>query len=285
LASVALFAGDAARALAFAQEGVSLIATSSREIAPWARAVVLHNLGVAHRQLHDPAQAKAVHESTLVLLRDMGSPPSWTASVLVELGNDLRELGDPLRAVELAAEAFPLVWDVGDRWGVAAAMESLAITAATLGSYVAATQLIAAAARIRADLGAPLPFGDQAGVARALAECQAALGSHTMQIVTRAGSQSSPPDVVAATITEISSRRAIQFQTIEPASPATHHGLTPREHEVLVLIAEGHSNPAIAEALFISHKTVRNHVTNILTKLDVDSRTAAATYALRHGLI
>ncbi len=50
------------------------------------------------------------------------------------------------------------------------------------------------------------------------------------------------------------------------------------------LLVEGRTNPEIADALFISHGTVRNHVTNIFTKLGVESRTAAATFALRHGL-
>ncbi|MBA2521113.1 MAG: response regulator transcription factor [Chloroflexia bacterium] len=61
--------------------------------------------------------------------------------------------------------------------------------------------------------------------------------------------------------------------------------LTPRERDVLRLLVDGHSNPEIASLLFISHKTVRNHVTSILAKLGVESRTAAATFALRSGLI
>ncbi len=58
-----------------------------------------------------------------------------------------------------------------------------------------------------------------------------------------------------------------------------------RELEVLRLVAEGHSNRAIADALSISERTVEHHVAHILTKLDLDSRTAAATFAVRNGLL
>jgi DNA-binding NarL/FixJ family response regulator len=51
------------------------------------------------------------------------------------------------------------------------------------------------------------------------------------------------------------------------------------------LLAEGLSDKEIAETLGISRRTVSNHVATILAKLDVPSRTAAATYATRHGLI
>jgi len=61
-------------------------------------------------------------------------------------------------------------------------------------------------------------------------------------------------------------------------------GLTPREAEVLRLVAAGRSNPEIAAALFLSKKTVARHMSNIFTKLDVPSRTAAAAYAFDHGL-
>jgi DNA-binding CsgD family transcriptional regulator len=61
-------------------------------------------------------------------------------------------------------------------------------------------------------------------------------------------------------------------------------GLTEREIEILRLVAEGRSNPDIARTLVLSHKTVERHLSNIFTKLDVPSRTAAAAYAHEHGL-
>jgi NarL family two-component system response regulator LiaR len=61
--------------------------------------------------------------------------------------------------------------------------------------------------------------------------------------------------------------------------------LSRREIEVLRLIAEGMPNAAIAEALFISEKTVKSHVGNILSKLHLADRTQAAVYAWRSGLV
>jgi DNA-binding CsgD family transcriptional regulator len=62
------------------------------------------------------------------------------------------------------------------------------------------------------------------------------------------------------------------------------HALTPRETEVLRLVAAGLTDRQIGEALFISHTTARTHVRNLLAKLGVNTRTAAAAYAHRHGL-
>ena len=64
----------------------------------------------------------------------------------------------------------------------------------------------------------------------------------------------------------------------------SEENLTDREREVLSLIAEGKNNREIAEQLVISEKTVKTHVSNILNKLQLDDRTQAAIYALRHGL-
>lgn len=61
--------------------------------------------------------------------------------------------------------------------------------------------------------------------------------------------------------------------------------LTKREQEILEEIVQGKSNKEIADTLFISEKTVKNHVSNILKKLDVTDRTQAAVLALRSGIV
>lgn len=70
--------------------------------------------------------------------------------------------------------------------------------------------------------------------------------------------------------------------------PSTEHsaeqGLTRRELDVLQLISDGCNNREIAEKLVISEKTVKTHVSSILSKLHVADRTQAAIYALKHGL-
>ncbi|MFC7360943.1 LuxR family transcriptional regulator [Nocardioides astragali] len=70
---------------------------------------------------------------------------------------------------------------------------------------------------------------------------------------------------------------------LAPASAPS--GLTAREIEVLRLVATGRTNPQIAASLVLSEKTVARHLSNIFTKLDVSSRTAAAAYAYEHGLV
>jgi DNA-binding NarL/FixJ family response regulator len=69
-----------------------------------------------------------------------------------------------------------------------------------------------------------------------------------------------------------------------PAALSARYGLTPREVEVLRLITAGRSNPEIADALCITTRTAQTHVQHILDKLDVNSRTEAATLAVQHGL-
>jgi NarL family two-component system response regulator LiaR len=61
--------------------------------------------------------------------------------------------------------------------------------------------------------------------------------------------------------------------------------LSDREIEVLKLIANGKDNAEIARELFISPKTVKNHISNILMKLQIENRIQAAVYAVRSGLV
>lgn len=60
--------------------------------------------------------------------------------------------------------------------------------------------------------------------------------------------------------------------------------LTEREVEILQMVAQGQTNQQIADLLFLSERTVRTHITNILAKLRLDNRTQAALYALREGI-
>ena len=79
-------------------------------------------------------------------------------------------------------------------------------------------------------------------------------------------------------------RKVLQELSRPPERPPTPEPLTERELEVLRLIAKGKSNREIAEELVISEATVRTHVSNILGKLQLASRTQAALYALREGI-
>ncbi|KRM88280.1 response regulator transcription factor [Lacticaseibacillus thailandensis] len=77
----------------------------------------------------------------------------------------------------------------------------------------------------------------------------------------------------------------LQHKDEAMADMALYDDLTNREREVLDLIAQGKSNQEIADELFITLKTVKTHVSNILAKLEVDDRTKAALYAVRHGKV
>jgi NarL family two-component system response regulator LiaR len=67
--------------------------------------------------------------------------------------------------------------------------------------------------------------------------------------------------------------------------PDLHEDLTAREREILTLLAKGYDNQRIADESFISLKTVKTHVSNILSKLAVSDRTQAVVYAFQHGLV
>ncbi|CEA03214.1 Response regulator protein VraR [Metalysinibacillus saudimassiliensis] len=67
-------------------------------------------------------------------------------------------------------------------------------------------------------------------------------------------------------------------------APHTANPLTPRERDVLAELTKGKSNKEIASSLFVTEKTIKTHISNIFSKLEVQDRTQAALYAVKHGL-
>jgi NarL family two-component system response regulator LiaR len=74
-------------------------------------------------------------------------------------------------------------------------------------------------------------------------------------------------------------------QQAVPVSQTLPEALTARELEVVQLVAQGRSNQEIAQALVISEKTVKTHISNVLGKLQLNDRTQLAIYAIKHGLV
>lgn len=83
---------------------------------------------------------------------------------------------------------------------------------------------------------------------------------------------------------EVAAKLMQEFSSLRPADDPVEQ-LTDREMDVLRLIAKGQSNKEIADSLIISEKTVKTHVSNILSKLHLADRTQAAIYALRQRLV
>ena len=95
---------------------------------------------------------------------------------------------------------------------------------------------------------------------------------------TAAGQTYVDPSVAGKLFTQIADTTVVHDSTIAES-------LSPREQEILRLLANGQSNTDIAAQLFLSEGTVRNYVSGIFTKLGVTDRTQAAIIALRHGLV
>jgi NarL family two-component system response regulator LiaR len=84
---------------------------------------------------------------------------------------------------------------------------------------------------------------------------------------------------------DITKKLIKQFVNPKSEAETTPEGLTPREMEVLQLIAQGLSNKELAKGLTISEKTVKTHLSSIYSKLNLSDRTQAAIYALKHDLV
>jgi DNA-binding CsgD family transcriptional regulator len=260
LAELALWRGDLEQAKQLIAEAVSLVAANLRYAAP------IYTLGVrVEADLAELARARHPHQpapddaTATALLDRLGqaaqgsaaaSVPELAAWHVLGLAERTRQDG-PSDPAAWAAAA--VAWErLGQPYRVAYAgfRQAEALLAAT-GDREAAAVVLGRAAALTGRLGARPLEGEVQALARR----------------TRLDLAPQTPAAAAGV-----------------SAPAAQLGLTPREAEVLALVAAGRSNRQIAQALFISPKTASAHVSNILAKLGVAGRVEAATIAHRLGL-
>ena len=205
-------------------------------------------------------------------------------SSLVRWGYTARDQGDLGQAAPRFAEGLALFTELGDRRIIALALDGIAALVTTREPAHAerAVRLFGAAAALRETSGLPVDPACQAAHERDGAAARAALGEREFAEAWATGTLLPLPAAIAEATALVTLSPAAPVSS--PAPPATRVGLTPRETEILHLLTQGLSDRDIATALFLSPRTVGWHVTRLLTKLDVPTRTAAAVEGIRRGL-
>lgn len=203
------------------------------------------------------------------------------ASSLVALGDVARLQGDHERAMQHFREGVAQFHQIGSREGVIEGLEGVAGVAVMTGDMRQATRLLGAADALLERIGASRPAGaritDYQNHVRASRD---AMGDDAFTAAWSEGRALTSDDAVAEVLAFAPESGSI------PAMPARETlGLSQRELVVLRLLAEGLTDQQIADALFVSRRTITSHTSSILAKLQLPSRTAAVAYAIRHGLV
>lgn len=249
---------------------------------PWL-AYVLADVGTRIMDSADRARGEAWIAEGLALHRELGNKQG-IGNKLNDLGMISQQAGDAQTAARQYAESLRWLVEGGDAWFLVSPIEGLASIAVQAGQARPAARLLGAAAALREwSGGAWWPF-ERERLERAVTAARSALGDETYAQEFAAGRALPLPSVVEET-TALAALPLTAESVAEPAPPPDPFGLSPRERDVLRLLAAGQSNPEIAEALYIGRGTVRTHVSNILAKLDARTRTEAAILARDRGLL
>lgn len=169
-------------------------------------------------------------------------------------------------AARLYRACMELFRETGSRHGMVSTLTGLGIVAANIGHDRAAARSFATSERVRAELLVPVPNALRLEYGRALDAIRATLGERRFEAAWQEGLDRSFEDAVA---------EACALHVV----PSADRLLTKRELAVLALLVRGESNQAIADRLYLSHRTVESHVSSILRKLDVPSRQRAVAVA------
>ncbi len=236
------------------------------------RSTLLTNYGEIAYELGHIAQARAYHEEALAIWRRRSDP--WSiANALLNLAT-VTSRSDASGTAALVREALAHYRDVGDNAGFAYGVAALAMVAVCVGQVEGGVRLFGAAESITAKTSVAKARKIPAGMDRAVDNGRLLLGPSRFRAAWTAGTLLTPDEAFTEAM-------ALNLAVPTP-SP---FGLSARELEVLRLMDNGRTDQQIADTLFISYRTVTSHVTRILNKLGVDSRTAAVSLAIRERVI
>lgn len=230
------------------------------------------NLGVAQRCQGNDEAAIPLLERSLVMFQE-ARDLSGIAIALQQLSRVAIARGDRTTAGEHLSRALALHRRGLDRRGLVLCLQSAALIAAAAGMWQQCATMLGTADRITGQLRPLQPPSDRSEIDAVVETARHALGDAPFIAARVAGETMTRDDAISLALSVLSA----------PPTPETI--LTRRELQVLRMIAGGASNSDIADALFISLRTVKAHVTNIFAKLDLSSRAAAVAYAYQHDLI
>ena len=275
LSGLAIMQGNLDRGAALLEEAMAAAqGVADRRLASILAGRISINLAVAPRAQGQYALAAAHLEEALRLEGEAGYTDGMILA-LGDLGNLARDQADYARAMAFYREALELGGNNPGTRFVTEVIEAAAITAAAVGQAERAARLLGASRAQRDRLGLRFRVReDQAALEHAMAATRAALGERAFAIAWAAGRSLTPTQVIAEAL-----------DSLAPPTSTNDISLTPRESEILRLLASGQTDSAIATALFISVRTVEHHVARIFAKLGVHNRTAATTAAIAAGLV
>jgi non-specific serine/threonine protein kinase len=250
--------------------------------APFWRAWGLSVLAAIARARGEHARAADLlaESNTVCQAEGVAWPTALNFSLMSEIATDL---GDLDRAEALGREGLRLAWAVGERRYFAGALAGLARTAAARGDPEWGARLYGAVDAVLEATGANLPLTALPSFEPGRAAVRAALGEAGFAAAWAAGRAMPIAQVLAEA--ERGEASVVPLAEGERAGrTGTPFGLTARELEVLRLVAAGRTNREIAASLFITPRTAATHITHILAKLGVATRSEAAAWAVRYGV-
>jgi non-specific serine/threonine protein kinase len=246
------------------------------------------NLGVTARGQRKFDEATAHIEAALAGYRALGSRLGEIVT-LGDLGEVARDEGAFPLALERLQAALAGAWEHGNQRMVVELLDSLAGVAASMGMAPVAVRLFAASERLREQTGLTLRLPlDHAADEQNMTQIRAALGETRFADEWLSGRELSPAEAVTEALAIVwpepsSLTRSVERSARSARTPSSL-ALTDREREILPFIVAGKTDREIAEALFIGRRTVESHVSRLLGKLGVTTRTAAVSAARAAGL-